>query len=446
MLKQGEVINTRYRVESVIGQGGMSIVYKVFDLTLQSAWAMKETADIFPNRDNKEILTQFKKEARLLASLSHPGLPRVIDYFSEKGCHYLVEEFIDGKPSSQVLEESAKFDEYRILQWGVQICDLLEFLHNHNIIYRDLKPSNILIDNKDNVYLVDFGIARHYQGGKTRDTIIIGTPGFASPEHYGRGQTDRRSDIYSFGATMHYMLTGIDPADKPFHFDIPYVANPQVSFHTSAIIMKCLDTDPVRRYASAGEVKQALLELAIPHQKKGTQLLQPLQSLTIPEKYRNTTDFFGMATQFLSYISVFPLSMCISGFSAMVLSFFNPLIGLGGGIVSFPLLCMEFWKRLDRVYGDQDIVIKAKNEGITYDSKKLNIKTSWLEVEELTVNKYTNSFLKSGIKDIRVKTKAGEFSFDPGFYNYSRLVDLIVTRSGLRLDIDNPEVSIYRKI
>lgn len=446
MIKSGDIINKRYRVVSVIGEGGMSTVYEVEDLNLEKRWAMKETLDIFPSRDKSEIVDQFLREAKMLAGLSHAGLPRVIDCFSENNNYYLVEELIRGKPSIDLLEESHQFDEFRILNWAMQICDILEFLHDNNIIYRDLKPGNILVDNEEKVYLVDFGIARFFQGGKSRDTVIIGTPGFASPEHYGRGQTDSRSDIYSLGVTMHFMMTAEDPAEKPFHFDIPYNINPDVSFQTSAIIMKCLDLDPNRRYQRASELKKAIQELAVPGLRQRTCPLRPINNLNDVQYYRNTTDFMGMATQFLSYLSVFPLSMGISGMGAFFLSFFNPLLGLGGGIVSFPVLCYEFWKRLDKVYQSQDVLIKAERKGISYKSRKLNVNTNWMEILELMVVKNKKDFFGRTVKEIRVKTRAGEFSFDPGFHNYRRLVDIIVTHSGLSMDLDNRDYSIYRKL
>lgn len=424
----------------------MSTVYKVEDLTLQSYWAMKETMDIFPNKDKSEIIDQFQKEARILANLSHPGLPRVIDYFKENGNHYLVEELIYGRPSIDLLEESPAFDELRILRWAIQICELLEFLHGHNIIYRDLKPGNIMVDSEERVYLVDFGIARFFQGGKNRDTVIIGTPGFASPEHYGRGQTDRRSDIYGLGATMHYMLTGNDPAENPFHFEIPYVLNPDASFRTSAVVMKCLEMDPNRRYQNAREVRDAIEKTAIPDLKKRTRSLRPVQYADTVGRYRNTTDFFGMATQFLSYLSVFPLSMGISGAGALLLSMINPVIGLGTGIITFPILCMEFWKRLEKVYADQDVLIKTEREGISYKSRKLNINTRWLEIFELRVVKNQDRLFGRKVKEIRVTSRAGEFAFDPGFHNYRRLVDVIVTHGGLSLVEDNMNYSVYKKL
>jgi serine/threonine protein kinase len=446
MLKTGEILKERYRIVSIIGEGGMSTVYLVDDLVLDSSWAVKETLDIFPDKDKKEIIEQFKKEAKILANLSHPNLPRVIDYFTESGKHYLVEEFIEGQPADDVLINSSSFEEFRILKWALQICDLLSFLHDNGIIYRDLKPGNILIDKNDNVHLVDFGIARFFHGGKARDTVIIGTPGFASPEHYGRGETDHRSDIYSLGATLHYMVTGVDPAVKPFHFEIPYFLNCGVSVVTSAIIMKCLELDPVRRYQKVSEVKEAIEKQAIPGLRKKTSLLRSAPKPAIHETYRNRTDFIGKTAQFLSYTSIFPATMGISGMIALGASFFGPIPAFIAGTASFPLLCIEFWKRFDQIYKDQESLIETEREEITYHNRGHNLTIKWFEVLELTIVKNRKSASFRRIKEVRVKTGNGEFTFDSSYQNYKRLIDTIITQSGLSFIEKNEWCSIYRRL
>jgi len=445
MLSPGSILKQRYRVSSVIGQGGMSTVYLVEDLTLENSWAMKETLDIFPDRDKSEIISQFQKEAKILAGLSHPSLPRVIDYFTENDRHYLVEEFIKGKPSDEVLAESGRFDEMRIIQWALQVCELLSFLHNNGIIYRDLKPSNIMIDPSERVYLVDFGIARFFQGTRSKDTVIIGTPGYASPEHYGRGETDARSDIYSFGATLHHMLTGRDPADTPFHFEIPYVINPLISAATSSIIMKCLDMDPSRRFQSAAEVKQALIDRAIPALRKGTRPLEPPPALEGPEKYKNSTDLLSRTTKYLSYTSIFPASMSISGLLALIGSLFSPMVGIFTGIVSFPILCMEFWKRVEKVYSNQETLIITRPEGITFLSHNLNLAARWREITEVRVIKNRSSLALRRIKEIHVRTHGGEFVFDASFEEYRKLLDTIITQASLMPEEDGFSRTVYRK-
>lgn len=445
MLEIGSVLKQRYRVVSILGEGGMSTVYLVEDLTLDSKWAMKETLDFFPDRNRSEILDQFKKEAKILANISHPNLPRVIDYFVQNDRHYLVEEYIEARPLSDALGEMEDFDEKKILDLAVQICNLLEFLHTNGIIYRDLKPGNILIDKQGKVYLVDFGIARFFQGGKARDTVIIGTPGFASPEHYGRGQTDCRSDVFSLGATLHYMVTGTDPADQPFNFEIPYVINPRVSFQTSSIIMKCLDLDPARRFQSASEVKEAIEKRALPALEKKTETRMLIPDLTGPEKYINQTDLLGETAKFLSYTSILPASMGVSGLLAYVAGVLGPITSFLVGTVSFPIICLQFWNRLNRVYRDQEVAIEVGKRSFSYRSKTLHLQGLWHEVEQVVIIKNRGRFSTRKIKEIQVKTRSGDFSFDASFNEYRRLIDIIIVRSGLRLAEDEPGFSVYRK-
>lgn len=445
MLKPGDLIKDRYRVSSLIGQGGMSSVYLVEDTSLQSRWAMKETLDIFPDRDKSDIIEQFQREARILANLSHPGLPKVIDCFTQGGKHYLVEEFIDGLPCDEMARQLPRFDEMKVLGWAAQICDLLEFLHQSSIIYRDLKPGNVMIDSADRVYLVDFGIARFFHGGKAKDTVIIGTPGFASPEHYGRGETDRRSDVFSLGATLHHLLTGVDPADKPFHFEIPYFINPQVSFHTSSIVMKCLDMDPARRFQTAAEVKEAILGRAMPNLRKLTRPLEPVRRLSGKECYRRDTDFLGNTAKFLSYTSVFPASMGISGVLAFGVSLFGPIPGLIAGMVSFPVLCVEFWKRLDKVFQDQMAAIQVGPEGLSFRGRTMNLQSHWQDVMEVRVEKNTSPWAVRKLKNVLVKTRGGHFYFDASFGDCRRLIDTLITESGLALSSDSSYLSIYTK-
>ena len=443
MLNAGDKLKDRYKVTSVIGRGGMSTVYLVEDLVLQSRWAMKETRDIFPDRDKKEMLSQFKREAKILANLSHRGLPRVIDYFTENNNHYLVEEFIDGKPAEEIAAAWRFPDEARILDWAVKICQLLEFLHGNSIIYRDLKPGNILVDDKEEVYLVDFGIARFFQGGKARDTVIIGTPGFASPEHYGRGETDRRSDIFSLGATLHFLLTGIDPADKPFHFDIPYQVNPKLSFQTSSIVMKCLDLDPNRRFQNASLVREAIEKRAMPGLSRNTRPLEATQPLRSAQNYRTRSDFMGRTAKFLSYTSVFPASMGISGLVTLGVSVFGPVPAFLAGVISFPLLCAEFWKRLDQVYLDEHSLVTVAPGGIAYRSRSINVGTPWKEVVELRLVKNSSPFSMAKIKKVIVKTLSGTFSFDSSIKNHRQLIDTIITQGELFLMDDGKQESVY---
>lgn len=454
MLSIGDVLRSRYRVDSIIGTGGMSVVYLVYDIRLQTHWAMKET-NILIEKGKEDIISQFEKEAKILANLSHPSLPRVIDYFCENGKHYLIEEYIEGVSSEEIINKE-KISEARILRWAIQICELLHFLHSKGIIYRDLKPSNILIDEKDNVYLVDFGIARFFSGGKNKDTVIIGTPGFASPEHYGRGETDARSDIFSLGATLHYMLTGVDPALNPFHFEIPYVVNSDVSFQTSSIVMKCLEMDPNRRFQSALQVKEAIEKLALPNLRKKTQFLREKSfyegrenyrrySVESVERYRSGTDILGRTAQYLSYTSIFPAAIGISGVLAFGASFFGPVVGFVTGVVTFPILCMELWKRLEKAFKEQEATIEIRQDKIVYKTPKWQFSSPWEDVLEVKVIK-NHGFSIRRIKEIRVITITGKFSFDASFKHYRKLLDTIIVKCHLCRVKNTRYYTLYKRI
>lgn len=260
-LKDGQIIRERYTIRRVIGKGGMATVYLVEDSRLpEKRWAMKEMGEHLPENNESQALTQFRREAEMLARLSHPYLPKVVDFFTLEGRNYLVMEYLQGKTLDLVINENQGFiEEEKIRKWGMEICEVLEYLHSQEppIIFRDIKPDNIIVDPDEHIRLIDFGIARMFDPGKREDTIVIGTPGFASPEQYGRGQTDFRSDIYSLGATMYCLATGMNPAEKPFSFLIPSSVNPNISPGLDSIILKCLEIDPARRFSTAAELKNA---------------------------------------------------------------------------------------------------------------------------------------------------------------------------------------------
>lgn len=264
LLPVGHVLHDRYTVREMIAQGGMSTIYRATDENLPGMWAIKQMAPLQARpEDLASIRAQFHQEAEILARLRHPGIPRVTDLFTEDNTDYLVEEFIHGRTLESVLDERKRLTEYEGTRLGVELLAILGYLHDNGIIYRDLKPGNIMIasggDGGGRLVLIDFGIARLYTPGKGADTVVVGTPGFASPEHYGRGQTDARSDIYSLGATMYQVLTGLDPADSPFSFVPPVRALPGLSVAVSDVVMRAVDLRPDRRFPSARAMRDALL-------------------------------------------------------------------------------------------------------------------------------------------------------------------------------------------
>src|ERR1700689_3358014 len=209
----------------------------------------------------QKAVEDFNREARVLASLSHPAIPQVIDYFGERGRHYLVMEFVSGGDLQHQLDKiglGARLPEAKVVWWARQILDVLQFLHAQNppIIYRDLKPGNIMIDNHGRAMLIDFGIARFLPPGG-RGTQI-GSVGYAPPEQY-MGKMEPRSDLLSLAATMHHLLTGRDPQlEPPFSFPPLRDLSPEVSIQTAEVVMRALDKDVEKRPPSARDMMHAL--------------------------------------------------------------------------------------------------------------------------------------------------------------------------------------------
>jgi serine/threonine protein kinase len=195
--------------------------------------------------------------------LDHTNLPKVYDYFSRRGTHYIVMEYIRGRTLEDLLagRRGKPMEERVVLSWALQICRAMHFLSVQRprpIVFRDLKPSNIMIDRMGKVKLIDFGIARFFKEDKKEDTFVYGTPGYAAPEQYGTGQTDVRSDIFSLGATLHHCLTGRNPSENPLSFPDPKVLNPKLNKGTIRIIRKALEQDKELRYQTALDMKRAI--------------------------------------------------------------------------------------------------------------------------------------------------------------------------------------------
>ncbi|WP_322820749.1 protein kinase domain-containing protein [Chloroflexus sp.] len=259
-----QVLQGRYELRRRLGAGGMGSVYLATDRRLSTAqWAVKEMSDtaITSPLERQQAQAAFQQEAELLARLSHPSLPRVTDHFEENGRHYLVMEFVPGENLRDYVNRlGLPRPLHEVLRWTAQICEVLAYLHTQQppIIFRDLKPTNIMITPEGTIKLVDFGIARLFKPDKERDTQTFGTPGYSAPEQYGRGQTDARSDIYSLGVLIHHLLTGHDPSTTPFRLPPITQLNPSVPAYIAAAITRATDNDPSRRFASVVEFQQAL--------------------------------------------------------------------------------------------------------------------------------------------------------------------------------------------
>ena len=258
------LLKNRYEILEILGRGGMGCVYKVADrFQGGKILAAKELqAGNLSAEKAHETLAQFQTEARILTRLTHPNLPKVYDYFSFPGRYYIIMEYVKGKTLKKILDarKGKPVDERQALSWALQICKTMHFLtvQRPPVVFRDLKPANIMIDRNSRVKLIDFGIARFFKEAKSEDTFVYGTPGYAAPEQYGTGQTDVRSDIFSLGATLHHCLTGRNPSENPLDFPDPRSLNPKLSKGTAEIIRKALQQEREKRFQSALEMKQAV--------------------------------------------------------------------------------------------------------------------------------------------------------------------------------------------
>jgi serine/threonine-protein kinase len=268
IFQPGAILHNRYRIVKLLGQGGFGTMYRAWDTTLGRPCALKENLD-----PASEIQQQFLLEARILANLSHPNLPRVSDYFIEGQGQYLVMDYIEGRDLQEMLEgRGAALPEDQVLPWIRQICDALTYLHTQKppIIHRDIKPANIRITPASTAMLVDFGIAKiHDPSTKTALGAQAVTPGYSPYEQYGKGATDARTDVYALGATLYTLLTGTEPPESVQRVTAllapgrdpltpPRQINPAITLRTSAAIMGAMQMDPARRLQNVADFKAAL--------------------------------------------------------------------------------------------------------------------------------------------------------------------------------------------
>lgn len=270
-LKADAVLYSRYKIVAYLGGGGMGTVYQARDLNftdVKKYVAVKEMQTIQTNAKLRDtLLKTFRREANILATLSHPAIPKIFDYFDITDRAYLVMEYINGSDLELLMSKTKELPTEKIVEWAIDLCDVLDYLHSQKpdpIVFRDMKASNVMIDTLGRVRLIDFGIAKKFVTG-TKNTMI-GTEGYSSPEQY-QGAATPQSDIYSLGATLHHLLTRKDPrVETPFSFQERPIAN----FNSKApqalidIIDKALAANPLERWASCLEMKDALESLRYP--------------------------------------------------------------------------------------------------------------------------------------------------------------------------------------
>lgn len=255
-INAGTVLDNKYELLKQIGSGGLSTVYLARDIRLNKMWAVKVVKD---NRNNQSdpIFNSVIQEAQMMKSFSHPAIPSIADIVACQNFVAIVMDYVEGETLETIVKEYGAQPVDRVIDWAKQICDVLGYLHSQNPphIYRDMKPSNVMLQPNGSIKIVDFGLMRTYKPNQTQDTCNLGTKGYAAPEQYGgRGQTDARTDIYGIGMTMYHLLTGIDSKEADFAVKPICQINPSLPKGLEYIVEKCTQLDPTNRYQSCTEL------------------------------------------------------------------------------------------------------------------------------------------------------------------------------------------------
>ena len=258
MLQVGSLLDNKYKILSEIGHGGMSVVYLAINERANKTWAVKEI--------RKDGVCDFEAvkqglvvETDMLKKLNHPHLPSIIDVIDMDDSFIIVMDYIEGRSLQSVLKHGGAQNQEQVVEWGKQLCDVLGYLHSREpaIIYRDMKPANVMLKPSGEVTLIDFGTAREFKNrAMVEDTTCLGTRGYAAPEQFGgRGQTDARTDIYCLGATLYHLLTGHSPAEPPYEIKpLSYWDPNYAGSGLEQVINKCCQQDPAARYQSCAEL------------------------------------------------------------------------------------------------------------------------------------------------------------------------------------------------
>ncbi len=261
MAQTGSVIDNKYEILKQIGKGGMSTVYLAMDKRLNKQWAVKEINKAANDKNNEVVVQSLLAEANLMKRLDHPSLPRIVDIIDNGRTIYVIMDYIEGESLDKILNTNGPQPQALVVEWAKQLCDVLSYLHNQKppIIYRDMKPANIMLKPEGKLKLIDFGIAREYKQNNMTDTVSLGTRGYAAPEQFGgMGQTDARTDIYCLGVTLYHLLTGKNPAEPPYELYPIRQWNPSLSSGLEYIVQKCTQLNPDDRYQNCDELMYAL--------------------------------------------------------------------------------------------------------------------------------------------------------------------------------------------
>lgn len=301
MAAAGDVIDGKYEILKLIGAGGMSKVYLAMDKRLNKQWAVKEITKRTRDMNNEVVIQSAIAEANMIKKLDHPALPRIVDIIENGDMIFVIMDYIEGETLGNVLKAEGPQPQELVVEWALQLCEVLDYLHTRNpsIIYRDMKPDNIMLKPDGNIKLIDFGIAREYKEHKSSDTIGLGTRGYAAPEQFGgQAQTDPRTDIYCLGMTLHHLLTGKNPGEPPYETYPIRHWDPQLSTGLEVIVQKCINLDPDKRYQSCAELAYALYhydELSAGHIARQKKKLRLFLFSVVSMLFFLGTGFTGLA-------------------------------------------------------------------------------------------------------------------------------------------------------
>jgi serine/threonine protein kinase len=264
VLRPGMLFLQRYRILEQVGEGGFGVIYKAEDLDehCRSVAIKQINLRLLSPQKMIEATDSYNREVKYLSRLKHDHIPRIFDHFTDPNHWYLVMEYIKGETLEDKLKKAhhGRFSTQQVFDIGIELCDVLGHLHRQHppIIFRDVKPANIMQTQKGRIYLIDFGIARHYLAGQSKDTTPLGSPGYAAPEQYGTAQTTAQTDIYGLGATLQTLLTGKEPLEIQLE---GASQNRTIPKKLQIFLSKMLEQDASKRPQSMDEVKQSLLWL-----------------------------------------------------------------------------------------------------------------------------------------------------------------------------------------
>lgn len=260
MLEIGSLVDGKYKILNKVGQGGMSVVYLAMNERANKQWAVKEVRKDGV-LDFESVKQGLVAETDILKKLNHPYLPSIVDVIDTDDSFIIIMDYIQGNSLDKALREFGAQPEADVIEWAKMLCDVLEYLHTREpaIIYRDMKPANVMLKPDGTISLIDFGTARQHKASKVEDTTCLGTRGYAAPEQYGgMGQTDARTDIYCLGATIYHLVTGMNPGEPPYEIYPIRSIDPSLSPGLEKIILKCTQNDPKMRYQSCAELRYDL--------------------------------------------------------------------------------------------------------------------------------------------------------------------------------------------